>query len=684
MPTLLHGADYNYEQWLEYPDVLKEDFRLFKEAGINALSIGIFAWSMLEPREGDYIFGWLDELMERLGAHGINAILATLSGARPAWLSEAYPEVLQMNAAGVRAPHAGRHNHCRTSPVYREKVQAINRKLAERYGNHPALLMWHVSNEYGAGPCHCPLCYGAFQTWLQRRYGSLDALNHAWWNTFWSHRYTAWEQIEPVDPSVHGLMLDWQRFTSDQTLDFFLTESTPLRELTPDTPMTTNFMQPDVGLDYWKFAPHVDVVSWDSYPRWHLGSDAQTALQTAFYHDLHRSYKRQPFMLMESTPSVTNWQGVSRPKRPGLHLLSSLQAVAHGSDTVQYFQWRQGRGGSEKFHGAVVTHLGSEHTRVFREVSEVGERLETLDGVRGADVRAQAAVIYDFENEWALEHAQLPQSEAKNYQERCIAHYGALWRRGVATDIINADTDFSPYQLLVAPMLYMFRPGVAERLEGFVRSGGVLVTTYLSGIVNESDLCFLGGFPAPLRRTLGLWVEETDTFKGPDAQRIAPTGTGAFALPEADCGHYADIVHLESARPLAVYGGEFYGGTPALSVNEHGDGEAYYLATRCDDTFLDALYAGLIEQHELLATPEVLPEGVSVQVRHGDEGAFVFVMNFSGEERTLDLSALEPFGTPQPRKVTLPAYGYEVLQVAEQNAKEGVKLERTSTSTSLD
>ena len=353
-------------------------------------------------------------------------------------------------------------------------------------------------------------------------------------------------------------------------------------------------------------------------------------------------------------------------------------------------QWRQGRGGTEKFHGAVLTHLGSEHTRVFREVREVGERLKALAGVRGAEVRAPAAVIYDFENEWALNHAQLPQNEAKNYQERCVAHYGALWRRGVATDIINADADFSPYRLLVAPMLYMLKSGVAERLESFVQGGGVLLTTYLSGVVNESDLCFLGGFPAPLRRTLGLWVEETDTFLEPDAQQLVPTGTGTFVLPEANCGHYADIVHLESAQPLAVYGKEFYGGSPALSVNKHGDGEAYYLATRCDDTFLDALYKGLLEQSKLTATPDILPEGVSVGVRHGDEGAFVFVMNFSGEERTLDTEMLEPFGVSQrdfqdeqDKKVTLPAYGSEIIRIDQterDDLEEGVRLERTLTS----
>jgi beta-galactosidase len=266
------------------------------------------------------------------------------------------------------------------------------------------------------------LCYSAFRYWLKERYGNLEALNHAWWATFWSHRYTAWEQIEPVDRSMQGLMLDWQRFTSDRALDFFLTEIAPLREITPDVPLTTNFMQPDVGLNHWRFAEHVDVVSWDSYPRWHQTNDAATAAQTAFYHDLHRSYKQgQPFLLIESSPSVTNWQGISRLKKPGMLKLGSLQAVAHGSNSVQYLQWRQSRGGEEKFHGAVVSHLGGEDTRVFRDVAQIGSILECLPDLAHTSVDARVAVIYDFENEWALNRAQLPRNIDKNYQKNVPA-----------------------------------------------------------------------------------------------------------------------------------------------------------------------------------------------------------------------------------------------------------------------
>ena len=667
---MLHGADYNYEQWLGFPDALDRDFELMKAAHCNVMSVGIFSWVMLEPAEGKYEFGWLDGLMDKLSDNGIRAILATPSAAKPAWMGQKYPEIRLIDEYGRRQPHRLRQNHCPTSPVYREKVRQINTLLAERYAGHPALLMWHASNEYANHGCRCELCLQAFRSWLQKRYGSLDALNKAWWTTFWSHRYTDWSQIEPVDPSVHGLMLDWTRFVSHQVLDFYLAEIKPLREITPDVPITTNFMRPNVGLDYWAFAPHVDVISWDSYPQWHSEPDElPVAASTAFFHDLHRAYKQRSFLLMESTPSVTNWQGISRPKRPGMHQLSSLQAVAHGANSVQYFQWRQSRGGEEKFHGAVVSHAGHEYTRTFQEVSAVGELLAQLQPLVDSVNRAEVALIYDFQNEWALELAQLPRSVDKNYQKRCMAHYRQFWQQGITVDIINSTfKDLSNYKLVVAPMLYMLQEGVAERLGDYVQAGGTLVTSYLTGVVNQSDLVFMGGSPGPLKELLGIWIEETDVLFDHHQQTIQLTEK-TLSDTNYPVKQYADIVHLQDAESLAVYEQDFYAGSPALTANKFGRGQAYYLAARFGDVFLADFYGWLgkvLGLETAVTTP--LPSGVNAQVRRTDTEKFIFLLNFEPLPQAVrldDLALLDALtGQAISGEITLAGYGFRILEQA--------------------
>ena len=675
-PHFLHGGDYNPEQWINTPEIWAEDMRLMKLAHCNAMSVGIFSWVMYEPEEGKFSFDWMDRLMDMLAENNVYAILATPSGAKPAWMSQKYPEIRRVLRDGRRDHHHSRHNHCFTSPVYREKARIINTKLAERYGKHPAIIMWHVSNEY-SGECHCDLCYAAFHDWLRKRYESLDALNEAWWSTFWSHRYTDWSQIQPKDDSVHGLMLDWKRFITDQTVDFFLHEIKPLREITPDIPVTVNMMGTFFGLNYWKFAPHLDRISWDSYPRWHgSGEDWELASQIGFVHDLNRSLKGgKPFMLIESTPSATNWMEIGRFKRPGMHVLSSLQAVAHGSDTVQYFQWRKSRGSAEKFHGAVVDHAGHENTRVFRDVAELGEILEKLDPVVGTSVEPEVAIIFDWENRWAFEQARGPRNRDKNHDQTCVAHYRPFWMRGIPVDLVHMDCDFSKYKLLIAPMLYMIRPGVGERIEKFVRDGGVFVTTYLSGIVNETDLCFLGGFPGPLRKVLGIWVEETDVFYDHQEQSILMADGNALGFSgEYSVRHYADIIHSEGAEVLATYGRDFYAGEPALTVNRFGKGEAYYVASRNEDRFLSDFYAVLQERLGLKRAIDTdLPEGVTAQLRTDGERDFVFLLNFKPDKQTVDLGE-EAFtdllmDAAVRSKLELPGYGSMVLEKRSESSR---------------
>ncbi|GAA0299436.1 beta-galactosidase [Gracilibacillus halotolerans] len=672
IPKMLHGADYNPEQWKKYPEVLEEDIRLMKEANCNVMSIGMFSWSSLEPEEGVFTFEFLDSLLDRLHQNGIYVFLATPSGARPAWMSEKYPEVLRVGANRVRNLHGMRHNHCYTSPVYREKISIINTKLAERYSDHPAVIGWHISNEYG-GDCHCPHCQEAFRNWLKEKYETLENLNDAWWTTFWSHTYSSWSQLESPAPHgesmVHGLNLDWRRFVTDQTLDFYRHEIKPLKAANPDLPVNTNFMELFEGLNYAKFADDLDFISWDSYPTWHDTQDeSELAAFIAMNHDMFRSLKDgKPFLLMESTPSATNWQPISKLKKPGMHALSSLQAVAHGSDSVQYFQWRKSRGSSEKFHGAVVDHVGHENTRVFQEVKELGEYLGKLDDVVGTTVDAEVAIIFDTENRWAVKDAQGPRNIGVHYERTVREHYQAFWEQGIPVDIIDSEKDLSKYKVVVAPMLYMIRPGVGEAIEKFVQEGGTFVATYWTGIVNESDLTFLTGFPGPLRKTLGIWSEEIDSLYDDEVRTIEMIGNNPLGMSgEFEARELCDLIHLEGAQALAVYKDDFFAGRPALTVNEFGKGKAYYIASRNNHAFHQNFYQELANELSLKkALNTVLPKGVSAQVRTDGDKEFIFIMNFTNQMKQihLDEELTELLsGNTITGKVVLSSYGVIVVK----------------------
>ena len=625
MNKILYGADYNPEQWKKHPEILEEDIRLMKKAGCNVMSVGIFAWSEIEPEEGIFDFSFFDKVINKLNENGIKVFFATPSGARPAWMSMKYPEVLRTNEYGIKQYHGERQNHCFTSPLYREKVKIINTEIAKHFGNHPGIIGWHVSNEYN-GECHCDLCKVAFREWLEKKYKKLDNLNEQWWSSFWSHTYTDWNQIEPPSPigenRLHGLVLDWKKFVTYQTVDFYKEEIKPLKELASDIPVTTNFYDSHGYLDYWKFKDYVDFISWDAYPEWKDDdSDRETMIKASFIYDMCRSFKKQPFLLMESTPSNVNWRDYAKLKENGVNKLSSMQAVACGANSIQYFQWRKSRGSSEKFHGAVIDHVGHENTRVFKEVQELGELLSKISGVSKTYIVSKAAVIFDYESKWALEESQGFVRSDKKYDEECIRHYKEFVKRGIPVDVIDSDQDFDDYEIVSAPMLYMIKPGVAEKLKRFVKNGGILISSYITGYVNENDLCFFGGFPGDgLDELFGIWNEEIDTLY-PDQKKKIKYNNKTYNTVD-----YCENIHLKTARSLGTFEDGIFEGKTAISVNKFGDGRAYYIAFRDEDDFISDFYDEITEMQNPFG------KNLFVKCRECDTGMYYFIQNWDSSD----------------------------------------------------
>ncbi len=662
---LLHGGDYNPEQWIDYPEILEQDIEYMKKAHVNVMSVGIFSWALLEPEEGRFDFSFMDGVIKRLTDAGIKIVLATPSGARPRWLAEKYPEVSRVDKDLRKHIYHDRHNHCYTSPVYREKTAKIDREIALHYKDNENIILWHISNELG-GECHCELCQKAFREYLKKKYdGDLNKLNHAWWARFWSHDVTDWEQIHsPVsvgegDKTLTGLYIDWKEFVTYQTTDFMRCEIEAVKEVNPDIPVTANFMGAYQPLDYHYMKDYLDVISWDSYPEWHSarGNEIE-AYSIAFAHDLHRCLKMQPFLLMESTPSLTNWLPFCKLKKPGMHRLSSLQAVAHGSDSVQYFQWRKGRGAGEKFHGAVIDHNLKAEGRVFDDVKNRSITLEKISEIVGADTKSEVALCYEFKNRWALDNASGFQNLDKKYKRTCINHYKEFWRRGINVDVISADADLKKYKILILPMLYLVTEKQIDNIEKFVRNGGTVVATYTLGYVNETDLCYLGGFPGgKLKDVFGLTADEIDSLYETDENAVNYGGKTYKAVD------YCELISKNGAVSLGEYEKDFYKGMPAVLKNSYGKGTAYYIGFRDTGDFLYDFYADIINENDIASFD--LPYGVTLHTRENDDFIYTFVGNYSDKEQTLTLNReMTDLESGEVKKVlTLSPYDSKILKI---------------------
>ena len=624
----LYGGDYNPNQWPR--EIWEQDMIYFKDAHINSATINVFSWAKIQPSEEEYYFDELDDIVDMLSKEGYDIVLATSTGALPAWMYKKYPEVARTDYQGRRHKFGQRHNACPNSLVYQKYAKALVEQLVKRYASNPHITCWHINNEYN-GECYCEKCEKAFRVWLRKKYGTIEAVNKAWNMEFWGHTVYDWDEIvlpnalgdgmeNGTDTAFAGLSIDYRRFMSDSLLDNYKMERDVVRQYDKETVITTNLMGTYKGLDHFKWTKEMDIVSWDNYPSYNTPWSF-----TAMSHDLMRGLKDAPFMLMEQTPSQQNWQPYNSLKKPGQMRAQSLQTVAHGADTVQFFQLRRSVGGCEKFHGAVIGHVGHNNTRVFREVKQLGEELSRLNCILGAENKADVGIIFDWDNYWALEYTSGP-TEDLTYVDQIHRYYKFFYDNNISVNMIPVDADFSKYKIVVAPVLYMVKDGMKEALTKFVENGGTLITTFMSGLVDQSDNVHLGGYPGPLRELAGVWVEEIDAL-APEQENTVIFSDGT----KFTCNMLCDLMHLEGAEELASYDSNFYAGMPAITKNVFGKGCTYYIGTNmCDEGISKVLGKAVADS----GVSSVIPDKSELEItcRKTEDCIYYFIFNFKDKE----------------------------------------------------
>ncbi|MDF9810956.1 beta-galactosidase [Streptomyces sp. SPB162] len=652
---ILFGGDYNPEQWPE--EVWQEDVRLMREAGVNTATVGVFSWARLEPRPGARDFGWLDRVLDLLDANGIGAVLATPTASPPPWMGARHPETLPRSEDGSVIWYGSRNQFCASSPVYRDYARRITEDLAERYRDHPALRMWHINNEYCTS-CWCDETARHFRRWLSARYGSLEALNEAWGTAFWSQRYDDWEEIVPprkvqyiVNPTQG---LDFHRFTSDALLECFTAERDIVRRHSPGIPVTTNFMPMWVGQDGWTWASREDVVSVDIYPD---PKDPHGGAYGAMVQDLTRSQAGGPWMLMEQAAGPVNWRGVNHPKPPGLMRLWSLQAVARGADAVCFFQWRQSRQGSEKFHSGMLTHTGA-GGRTFQEVKGLGADLLRLKDAVGGRVEAQAAVLHDWNAWWAGRQPGRP-STLLEYEQVLRSWHQALWESGITTDFAHPETDLSRYRLLLVPHLYLLTDAALDNLAAYVRAGGTLVCGFFTGVADEDDRIRAGGVDVRLRELLGLAaVHEWWPLDDGETVTVEDTALGPFRGTL-----WSEDLEPSTAHPMAVHKGGVLDGRPAVTRHSYGDGTAWYVSVLPEPAALRALLTRAADETGVRPPLPNLPATVEAVHR----GGLLFLLNHGRHPATVPVPGAHTdllTGRDLHDEIPLDRYGAAVLRQA--------------------
>ncbi|MEU0078905.1 beta-galactosidase [Micromonospora tulbaghiae] len=656
---LSYGGDWNPEQWP--PDVWREDVALMRAAGVDLVTVGVFAWSRLEPEPGRYTLDWLDDVLDLLHSAGIRAALATPTASPPPWFSLRHPDALPVTAGGVRLTHGSRDTYCAAAPAYRDAARSIAGVLAARYARHPALALWHVHNEYGT-TCHCPHAGEAFRRWLATRYGDLDALNDAWVTSFWSQHYSDWAQVGTPRATQYlanpGQLLDFRRFWSDTLLSAYIEQRDLLRAANRAVPVTTNYVLGDwVPVDHARWAHEVDLVAIDHYPSaTNAGAEQQTALAADIARGWahHGAGRPAPWLLMESAPNQIHTAGRMHTKEPGRMTRHSLAHVARGSAGVMFFQWRAPAGGAERFHSAVVSHAGAD-TRVFREATDLGAALGRLAGTAPGRVQAAVAIAYDAASGWALRHPGMPRDGLDHPGEVAAAHR-ALWQAGVTADVVPPGTPLDSAVLLVLPAVYLASDATVDWVRRHVHGGGHLLVTWLSGVADEHARVRLGGYPGAYRDLLGVRVEEFHPLADDEHEPLTGGGTGRI---------WSETVHPTGAETISAYAGGVLDGRPAVTRNRVGDAYAWYVSTRPDDDTYRRLLTDAARLAGVTPTCPGAPSGVEAVRRHDGDGDLLYLLNHTDQPQRVPVAGLDLLtGATADGSLTLEPGGVAVVREA--------------------
>lgn len=677
------GVCYYPEHWPE--SRWRTDAEMMRESGLRIVRIAEFAWAKMEPREGEFAWGWLDQAVDVLSNAGLQVVLGTPTASPPAWLARAYPETLPVDASGRRMEFGMRRHYCPTNLAFRGQTRRIVTAMAERYGRRMDVVGWQIDNEWGGGKtvrCYCQHCADAFRTWLRRCYGTLDTLNEAWGTVFWSQCYTDWDQIG-LPPDVYGKVnpsqaLDFDRFTSDTWVSYQQLQVDLLRERIADHQfITTNFMGLFPDLDYYDLAQPLDFVTWDNYPTGHTermrdrlyyqglpkteayAHDAGDPAITGMAHDLMRSLKDGPFWVMEQQPGYINWADYNPTPAPGVVRLWTWDAIAHGANTVVYFRWRACRVAQEQFHSGLLRHDGRVDQGLL-DVQSMREEQTLMAEIEGTRVAAEVALLYSYDDHWALSLQR--HNRDFDYQRHLFTYYRALQGAGVPVDLAPATRNLERYRLVIAPTLFLVDEGIVANLRRYVEGGGRLLLSVRSGFKTASNLVVgvpLPGLLAPLvGASVDRWYSLPPGLAVPLSFVRDPHQVVAVPL-------WAETLQPGDAEAVATFAGGLFDGRVAATVHRLGDGEVLYLGAWATDELLDTMLPWLLSRAGVTRLAQT-PAGVKALRRVGNGHDFIFLLNFTGQDGQailLDRDYLDAFtGQPIGTSLIVPARGVRICR----------------------